>query len=96
MTFADLKFWEWGWFKYDSSLLEKIVSQNDLILKGIAEKTALDSLVALTAGLKQQVADALSGVTLPAEVQAKIDAVFTGVEANKQEVLDALSANTTP
>jgi hypothetical protein len=61
-----------------------------------AEKTALDSLVALTAGLKQQVADALSGVTLPAEVQAKIDAVFTGVEANKQEVLDALSANTTP
>jgi len=58
------------------------------------ESTQIDGLSTLTAGLKQQLADALAGVTLPPAVQAKVDAVFAGVEANKQKVVDAINANT--
>ncbi len=98
----DLKSFIWGWFRYDVSLVNKVLKGQEKIMATLqqvldavtAEKTAIDSLAALTAGLKQQLADALSGVTLPAEVQAKVDAVFAGVESNKQEVLDALAANT--
>ena len=42
----------------------------------------------------KQVADALAGVTVPTAVQAKIDAVFAGVEANKAKVQTALNAGT--
>lgn len=59
-----------------------------------AEGTQIDGLSTLTAGLKQQLADALAGVTLSPAVQAKVDAVFAGVEANKQKVVDAINANT--
>lgn len=74
---------------------EQIMSTLDDVLADVtAEATAIDSLSALTAGLKQQLADALAGVALPPNVQAKIDTVFAGLEANKQKVIDAISANT--
>lgn len=58
------------------------------------ESTQLDSLSTFITGLKQQLADALAGATIPAATQAKIDAVFAGVEKNKAKVQDALNANT--
>lgn len=67
----------------------------DQILTDVAdESTQIDSLSTLTAGIKQQLADALAGTTLPTAVQAKIDAVFAGVEANKGKVVAAINANT--
>ena len=76
---------------------EKIMANLDQVLADVAEEsTKLDSLAAFIAGLKQQIADALSGATLPPAVQAKVDAVFAGVEANKAKVQEALDANVTP
>jgi hypothetical protein len=62
-----------------------------------ANGTAIGSLSAFIDGLKQQIADALAGVNLPVAVQAEIDAVFTGVQANKAALATALAGNmTTP
>lgn len=75
-------------------LLEQIMPTLDEVLADVSEEgTKLDSLATFIAGLKQQIADALSGVTLPAKVQAQIDAVFAGVEANKAKVVSAMDAN---
>jgi len=60
------------------------------------ETTAIDSVAALITGLQQQVADALSGVTLPPAVQAKVDAIFVTAEANKAKLAAALAANVPP
>ncbi|KAL0630333.1 hypothetical protein Q9L58_010819, partial [Maublancomyces gigas] len=67
--------------------LEWIMATLDEVLADVTEEgTKLDSLSAFIAGLKQQIADALAGVTLPPPVQQKIDAVFAGVETNKGKV----------
>lgn len=69
----------------------------DEVLASVAdESTKIDSLSTFIAGLKQQIADALAGVTLPPAVQAKVDAVFEGVEANKAKVVTAMDANVPP
>lgn len=60
------------------------------------ESTQIDGLSTLMAGLRQQVADALAGTTLPPSVQAKVDAVFAQAEANKAKLATALNANTPP
>lgn len=66
---------------------------DDILADVTAESTTIDSLSAFIAGLKQQLADALSGTTLPPAVQAKVDAVFAQAESNKQKLADALAAN---
>lgn len=58
-----------------------------------AEDTTVDSVIALIAGLKQQVADLLSGTTVPPAVQAQIDAVFDKATASKTKLDNALTAN---
>ena len=74
---------------------EKIMATLDEVVSDVAdESTQIDSLSTLMDGLKQQLADALSGTTLPAGVQSKIDAVFAGVEANKAKVVAAINKNT--
>jgi len=74
---------------------EIIMATLDQIIADVSdESTQIDGLSTLTAGLKQQVADALAGTTLPAAVQAKVDAVFAGVEANKAKVVTAINTNT--
>lgn len=74
-----------------------IMASLDEVLQDVTdESTKLDSLSTLIAGLKQQVADALAGTTLPPAVQAKVDAVFAGAEANKAKIDAALNANVTP
>ena len=76
---------------------EKIMSTLDEVLADVTEEgTKLDSLSTFIAGLKQQIADALSGATLPPAVQAKVDAVFAGVESNKAKAQAALDANVPP
>jgi len=77
--------------------LERIMATLDEVLADVTEEgTKLDSLGTFIAGLKQQIADALVGVTLPPAIQAKVDAVFAGVESNKGKVQAALDANVTP
>jgi DNA anti-recombination protein RmuC len=69
----------------------------DDILKDVTdESTALDSISALITGLKQQVADALAGATLPPATKAKIDQIFTAAETNKAKIVAALAANVPP
>ena len=75
--------------------LGAIMASLDQVLTDVQdESTQIDALSTLTAGLKQQLADALAGVNLPPDVQAKVDAVFAGVEANKAKVVAAINANT--
>jgi hypothetical protein len=76
--------------------VDHIMPTLDEVLADVAdEKTKIDSLTTLVAGIKKQLDDILAG-QLPPEVQAKVDAVFAGVEANKAEVQASIDANTTP
>jgi hypothetical protein len=54
-----------------------------------AEKTVIDSAVALLAGLSQQLKDAIAAND-PAALQAIVD----GLDANKAELAAAVTANT--
>jgi hypothetical protein len=96
---------------YDTVLLERIVdllgtvitqqesimATLDQVLADVTdESTAIDGISALLAGLKQQLADALAGTTLPPPIQAKVDAIFAQAETNKAKIADALAANTPP
>ena len=72
---------------------KKIMATLDDVLAGVAaESTADDSLIALVVNVKQMLADALAGVTLPPAVQAKVDAVFASVTDNVTKVNAALAA----
>lgn len=74
---------------------DRIMASLDDVLNDVtAESTVIDSLVVLLNGIKQQLADALSGTVIPPAVQAKIDAIFTQAEANKTKLSDAVTANT--
>jgi ABC-type transporter Mla subunit MlaD len=74
-------------------LMEKnIMADLDQALADIAdEKTAIGSVTELINGLRQQLADALSGASLPPAVQDKINAVFAGLEDNKAALAKALT-----
>lgn len=75
---------------------DKIMASLDEVLADVTdESTRIDSLSTLVAGIKKQLDDILAG-QLPPAVQAKVDAVFAGVEANKGKVQAAIDANTAP
>lgn len=75
--------------------LNKMAQTLDDVLADVqAESEVDDSIVTLVQGLAQQLKDALSGATLPPAVQEKVEAVFAGIEANKQKVADAVKSNT--
>ena len=77
--------------------IEKMARTLDEVLADVTDEgTQIDSLVTLVNGIEQQLKDALSGTTLPPAVQAKVDAVFDAVEANKSKVVAAINANTQP
>jgi hypothetical protein len=77
--------------------LEKIMATLDEVLAEVTdESTRLDSIQALIDGIKQQLADALAGTTIPPAVQAKVDAVFTGLTGNKGKIDKALNVNVPP
>jgi hypothetical protein len=75
--------------------------QLDNIMKSIkdvldavtAQKTVIDGLVTLTAGLKKEVDGIVAGSLTP-EQQADLDSAFAGLTANSQEAADAIVANT--
>lgn len=76
---------------------EKIMATLDDILADVtAESTDIAGISTLIAGLKQQLADALAGTTLPPATQAKVDAIFAQAEKNKADIAAALAANTAP
>jgi len=69
----------------------------DQVLEDVnAEPTQIASLSTLILALKQQVADALAGITLPQAVQLKVNAIFDQTEKNKQLFIDAINATTEP
>jgi altronate dehydratase len=75
------------------TLVERIMPTLDDILADVTqEKTDIASVSTLIKGLKQQIADALSGVTLSPDVQAKVDAIFTGAESNKADIAAAIAS----
>ncbi len=61
-----------------------------------AESTTVDSAIALINGLRQQVADFLSGASVSPTVQAGVDAIFAAATAQKGKLDDALAANVPP
>lgn len=83
-----------------SELLGKVNEMDktldEVLVLVTAQDTALDSVRELIAGLRQQLADALANANLSPENQAKVNAVFDGLEKNSAEIVEALAANTPP
>jgi hypothetical protein len=74
--------------------VKRIMATLDEVLADVqAEKTVDDSLIALTSSIKDQLDKILAGGLTP-DQQAKVDAIFAGIEANKKAVADAVVANT--
>lgn len=69
-------------------------SLDEALASVTANSTVGDSAVALMANLKSRLDDALSGVTLPPAVQAKVDAIFNASETDKAALEAAILANT--
>lgn len=63
---------------------------DDVIADVTAEGTVIDSVLTLIQGLKDQIAN----LGLSTEDQAKVDAIFAQVEANKGKLASAIPANT--
>lgn len=76
---------------------EKIMASLDETLAAVtAEDTKVDSIIALLAGLKAQLADVLSGTVVPPAVQAKIDQIFSQATNSAGKIDAAIAANTPP
>lgn len=66
----------------------------DETLSAVQNETTVDqSLITLTGAIKAQLDQILAG-GLTADQQAKVDAIFSGIQANIQAVSDAVTANT--
>ena len=77
--------------------VEYLAARNSALLEAVAkQKTQVDSVVALLHSIKTQLADALSGTKLPPDVEAKLALIMPQLEANTQEITDAINANTDP
>lgn len=61
-----------------------------------SNRTRVGSLHAALDGIKAQLADALSGATLPPAVQAKVDAVFAELKGESSELDAALNTDVPP
>lgn len=80
--------------KYETDLTEMQMATLDETLEKVTEaNTKADSLIAYNAGIKKQLDEVLSGVNLPAGVQAKVDAIFNEASASVDEIDEALNAN---
>jgi hypothetical protein len=75
--------------------VRKIMATIDQVLQDVTDESTLeDSIITLLTNIKAQLDAALANQNIPADVQAKIDSVFEGLEANKTKVADAIKANT--
>lgn len=65
------------------------------VLQKVREnRTVLGSLNTLLDGIRQQVADVLSGAVVPPAVQAKINAIFDEATATGEELAQVVTENT--
>jgi hypothetical protein len=72
-----------------------IMADLNQVAADMAEETTLiGSISTFISGLEQQLADVLSGASLPPAVQAKVDAIFVQAEANKAALAQALVLST--
>ena len=69
-----------------------MASLDETLAAVTAEKTADDSIVALLAGIKAQLAAALANATLSPADQAKVDAIFAAATASASEINTAIAA----
>lgn len=69
-------------------------SLDDVISDLADEKTQVSGLVTLTTSIKAQLDAALPPGTLTPDQQAKVNAIFDSVEANKAAIMDGINANT--
>jgi len=67
---------------------------DDVLANTAAEKTEVDSLITLTSGIKTQLDQALAGEPISPAGVAKVNAIFAAINAHKQEISDAILANT--
>lgn len=66
----------------------------DTLLQAVQDESTIeDSVIALLVSIKTQLDAALSAELTPA-AQAKVDAIFAALEANKTKLSDAVTANT--
>lgn len=73
--------------------MERLMHTLDDVLANVtAQRTAIDSLATLTAGIKKQLDEALGGELTPSQ-QMRVDAIFNKVDENKQAIVDAINAN---
>ena len=74
---------------------KRIMAKIDDVLADVeAETTLEDSILSLLTAVQSQLAAALANTTVPADVQAMIDATFAALEANKAKLTAAVAANT--
>lgn len=77
---------------YNSFDSSEIMHKLSKIYRAVKEDTAVEEyLTTYNAELKKQIEDLLSGVTLPPEVQAKVDKIYeklTAATKKQQDVLD--------
>lgn len=73
-----------------------MASIDDVVAAVQAESDEDDSVIAFIAGLKQQLADALAGTTLPPATQAKVDAIFAQATANAGKLATAITTPPAP
>ena len=67
---------------------------DDLVAAVAEESTIVDSVISLVGELKSRLDEELSDLSIPPDVQAKIDAVFSGVTADSARITEAVVANT--
>lgn len=67
---------------------------DDILADTTAERSEIDALATLAAGIKLQLDQALSGATLTPAQQARVNAIFTNIEANKEAITASILANT--
>ena len=68
-------------------------SLDETLVEVRAMRTVADGLAALTGDIKRRLDEALAGGLSP-EQQAKVDAIFAEVEAEKAEMAKAITDNT--
>ena len=72
-----------------------VMANIDDLVAGVAQETTVESsLITLVGNIESQLKTALAGTTIPADVQAKIDAAFATVQSNIATVSAAVTANT--
>ena len=69
---------------------------DDVLAEVTKETTEIGGITALIAGLRNQIADALSSQTIPPAIQAKVDAIFAAATANTAAIVQALNDPGTP